>query len=180
MKDTVRHLQGFDTPAGLEAGVNATDATAVGAQAAASAAAASADATAPVLRVERLSAGYDRHAVIEDVSVEVPLGQWFALLGPNGSGKSTLLYCVAGMLAPLAGEIHLCGCSLASDAQAAKRALGFACAPERLPGLLTGRQCLEVYAAAKGLQSIDADVLALSEAFAFNRMLDQYVDTYSL
>lgn len=141
--------------------------------------AAPADAT-PVLRVERLSAGYDGQVVLEDVSLELPLGQWFALLGPNGSGKSTLLYCIAGMLTPLSGEIHLCGHALRGDARAAKRTLGFACAPERLPGPLTGRQCLEVHAAAKGLQEIDAEVLALSDAFAFSRVLDQYVDTYSL
>jgi len=49
-----------------------------------------------------------------------------------------------------------------------------------LPGLLTGRQCLEVYAAAKGLAAIDADVLELAEAFTFTGMLDRFVAAYSL
>lgn len=59
------------------------------------------------------------------------------------------------------------------------RAARGGCAPERLPGLLTGRQCLEVYAAAKGLREIDADVLDLMQRFALEALLDQFVDTYS-
>lgn len=132
------------------------------------------------LSIRSLRAGYDRQVILEEVSLEVPLGQWFALLGPNGSGKSTLLYCIAGMLAPFAGEIHLCGCSLSEDSKAAKSLLGFGCAPERLPGLLTGRQCLEIYAAAKGLSAIDAEVIVLAESFNFASVLDHFVDTYSM
>lgn len=136
--------------------------------------------TVPVLRVSGLSAGYGARPVLNEVSIEVGLGQWYVLLGPNGSGKSTLLYCIAGLLRPRAGTIELGGVPLATDARAAKRALGFACAPERLPGLLTGRQCLEIYAAAKGARTIDAEVLELAERFAVTALLDQYVDTYSL
>ncbi len=141
---------------------------------------AAASSAAPLLRVSGLSAGYGARTVLREVSIEVGLGQWYVLLGPNGSGKSTLLYCVAGLLRPRAGRIELGGVSLATEARNAKRELGFACAPERLPGLLTGRQCLEVYAAAKGARTIDGEVLELAERFAVTPLLDQYVDTYSL
>jgi len=133
-----------------------------------------------VLRVAGLGAGYGGEPVLNDVSIEMSAGEWVALLGPNASGKSTLLYCVAGMLQPDAGDIEICGVSLERDARVAKRSLGFGCAPERLPGLLTGRQCLEVYAAAKGVRQIDGDVLQLLETFKLPPLLDQFVDTYSL
>lgn len=133
-----------------------------------------------VLQIRGLRAGYDRHAVLSDLELEIHGGEWFALLGPNGSGKTTLLYCVVGMLEPLAGEVAVCGHRLRREPLEARRALGFACTPERLPGLLTGRQCLEVYAAAKGLDAIDAEVWALTEAFEMDALLGQYVDTYSL
>ncbi len=141
---------------------------------------AAASSTATLLRVDGLSAGYGARTVLREVSIEVGLGQWYVLLGPNGSGKSTLLYCIAGLLRPRAGRIELGGVSLATDARNAKRELGFACAPERLPGLLTGRQCLEVYAAAKGARTIDVEVLELAERLAVMPLLDQFVDTYSL
>jgi ABC-2 type transport system ATP-binding protein len=142
--------------------------------------AAEAAAGAPALRIRGLNAGYGARLVLHEVSLEVTVGEWCAVLGPNGSGKSTLLYCIAGLLRPRSGQIELSGAALARAAADAKRTLGFACAPEHVPGLLTGRQCLEVYAAAKGLSAIDAEVLELGEALAFSAELDRFVDTYSL
>ena len=132
------------------------------------------------LLVRSLRAGYDKLIVLDGVDLEVSPGEWLALLGPNASGKTTLLHCIAGMLVPSAGSISICGHPLGRQAMAAKRALGFGCAPESLPELLTGRQCLEIYAAAKGLAAIGGDVLALAEEFAFSPMLDRFVGSYSL
>lgn len=140
----------------------------------------SGEAELQVLRVSSLYAGYDKLAVLNGVDLEVARGEWLALLGPNASGKTTLLHCIAGMLIPSAGSISICGHSLRQQAMAAKRALGFGCAPEGLPEPLTGRQCLEIYAAAKGLAAIDGDVRALLEEFAFSPMLDRFVGSYSL
>jgi ABC-2 type transport system ATP-binding protein len=143
-------------------------------------AAASGDAESQVLCVRGLHAGYDKLVVLSGVDLQLARGQWLVLLGPNASGKTTLLHCIAGMRVPAAGSISICGHALRQQAMAAKRALGFGCAPESLPDLLTGRQCLEIYAAAKGLAAIDAEVLALSEEFAFAPMLDRFVGSYSL
>ncbi|HEX5460736.1 MAG TPA: ABC transporter ATP-binding protein [Steroidobacteraceae bacterium] len=132
------------------------------------------------LQVSGLHAGYGKQIVLSGFELEISRGEWLALLGPNASGKTTLLHCIAGMLVPSAGSISICGRSLRQDALGAKRQLGFGCAPERLPGLLTGRQCLEVYAAAKSLGAIDAEVLELADAFAFTVMLDRFVASYSL
>ena len=132
------------------------------------------------LQVEHLHASYERHAVLIDVNLTVGRGEWVSLLGPNASGKSTLLHCIAGMMVPKSGQVVICGRSVRDDPRGAKEKFGFACAPERLPGLLTGRQCLEIYAAAKGLPSIDADVLGLAESFQYLPMLDRFVGAYSL
>jgi ABC-2 type transport system ATP-binding protein len=136
--------------------------------------------TGNVLEVTHLQARYGTHEVLSGVSLSIPRGEWFCLLGPNGVGKSTLLHCITGRISPVAGNISICGESLLTHPVQAKRKLGAACAPEQLPGLLTGRQCLEVYALAKELASIDADVLDLAGALKFTKYLDQFVDTYSL
>ena len=140
----------------------------------------SANAQIEVLLVRSLRAGYDKLIVLSGVNLRVARGEWLALLGPNASGKTTLLQCIAGTLAPSAGSISICGHELRHQAKSAKAALGFGCPPESLPALLTGRQCLEIYAAAKGLAAIDGDVLALAEEFAFAPMLDRFVGSYSL
>jgi ABC-2 type transport system ATP-binding protein len=133
-----------------------------------------------ILEIRGLRAGYGRRTVLEDISFTLPAGEWFALLGPNGCGKSTLLDCVVGRLAPSGGEIAIDGFSLGKDAYEAKRRLGYACAPDVLPALLTGRQCLEVHAAAKQLGGIGPDLLALAEELRFTPYLDSFVDTLSL
>jgi iron(III) transport system ATP-binding protein len=55
--------------------------------------------------IERVSFGYGETAVLEDVSLEVARGEFFAFLGPSGSGKTTLLRLVAGFGQPSTGRI---------------------------------------------------------------------------
>ena len=136
--------------------------------------------TSSMLDVRALSARYEDRTVLIDISMQVEAGDWFCLLGPNGVGKSTLLHCIAGRLTPCAGQVAIAGRSLSADPIEAKRTLGYACAPDELPDLLTGRQCLEIYASAKSLPAIGEDIRALAEGLRFARYLDQCVDTYSL
>ena len=48
------------------------------------------------------------HAV-DDVSLEIPAGEFFTLLGPSGCGKTTLLRIIAGLEMPDSGQILLGG-----------------------------------------------------------------------
>jgi ABC-2 type transport system ATP-binding protein len=132
------------------------------------------------MEIRGLRAGYGTRMVIEDVSLAIGPGEWFALMGPNGCGKTTLLDCVAGRLVPAAGDIRIAGYSLIGDSVNAKRQLGYGCAPESLPGLLTALQCLEVHAAAKGLLSVDVGLLELADELKFTPYFESFVDTLSL
>jgi ABC-2 type transport system ATP-binding protein len=133
-----------------------------------------------VLQIRDLRAGYGSRIVLENISMRLAPGDWYVLLGPNGCGKSTLLDCVASRLIASGGQIHIDGISLAQDPHAAKRRLGYACAPEGLPALLTARQCLEVHAGAKGLSAIDGELLLLAAELKFTPYLESFVDTLSL
>ncbi|MGD0503267.1 MAG: ABC transporter ATP-binding protein [Steroidobacteraceae bacterium] len=132
------------------------------------------------MAVRRLSASYGPHVVLKEVSLSLPPGEWFALIGPNGCGKTTFLDCIVGRHAPSAGEIQIAGHSLLSDPALAKRQLGYACAPEILPPLLTARQCFEVHAGAKGLPAVDPDLMTLAQQLKFLPYLEAFVDTLSL
>lgn len=54
-----------------------------------------------------LSAARGGQPVLHDVALTAQCGQWLAVVGPNGAGKSTLLRCLAGLLRPSQGRIHL-------------------------------------------------------------------------
>ena len=133
-----------------------------------------------ILEVRGLRAGYGLRTVIEEISITLASGDWFVLLGPNGCGKSTLLDCVVGRLKPWGGEICIDGYSLTKNPYEAKIQLGYGCAPDALPALLTSRQCLEVHAGAKRLSAISDDLLALAEQLRFSPYLESFVDTLSL
>ncbi|MCA9670333.1 MAG: ATP-binding cassette domain-containing protein [Myxococcales bacterium] len=55
----------------------------------------------PLLRVDRLAAGFGQRVVLRDVSLTVPSSGIVGLLGPAGSGKSTLLRALARLNEPL-------------------------------------------------------------------------------
>lgn len=51
--------------------------------------------------------GSRRVDILHDLSLQIPAGQFVAILGASGSGKSTLLGLLAGLDTPSAGEILL-------------------------------------------------------------------------
>src|SRR3970040_2728850 len=53
--------------------------------------------------------GSERIDVLKGVNLEIPQGDFLALMGPSGSGKTTLLNLVGGLDTPTAGTIDVGG-----------------------------------------------------------------------
>jgi iron complex transport system ATP-binding protein len=68
----------------------------------------------PAIRVDKLTCGYDKAPVLRDVSLDIPPGDFLAILGPNGSGKTTLLRAITGLLKPLDGRVEVQGVNVAT------------------------------------------------------------------
>ena len=61
----------------------------------------------PYFSLDHLTVGYQGHAVVEDISIELAKGQILTLIGPNGAGKSTILKTIVGQLPVISGEIRI-------------------------------------------------------------------------
>ena len=63
--------------------------------------------TGTPVRVVGLRKAYPRTVALDHVDLELPGGQFVAVLGPSGAGKTTLLRTLTGMVRPDAGHIHI-------------------------------------------------------------------------
>ena len=62
-----------------------------------------------IIRFENVTKRYGKVLAVDDVSLAIEEGEFFALLGPSGCGKTTLLRMLAGFETPSGGRILIDG-----------------------------------------------------------------------
>ncbi|MFN7496836.1 MAG: ABC transporter ATP-binding protein, partial [Hyphomonadaceae bacterium] len=67
-----------------------------------------------IIRVEEVSKRYGKVTAVDRVTLEIPRGEFFALLGPSGCGKTTLLRMLAGFEMPSEGKIFIDGVDMST------------------------------------------------------------------
>jgi putative ABC transport system ATP-binding protein len=72
----------------------------------------------PAVSATEVTRRYGRHDSAVDalagVSIDVPVGQFTAVMGPSGSGKSTLMHILAGLDQPTEGTVTIAGLEISS------------------------------------------------------------------
>jgi len=107
---------------------------------------------------------------LSDVSLDVPRGQFLAIVGPNGSGKSTLLQIVSGITKPTSGRV------ITEGRMAALLELGAGFNPE-----FTGRENVMLNGELLGLSRREVEeAFPAIESFAeIGAFIDRPVKEYS-
>jgi ABC-type Fe3+/spermidine/putrescine transport system ATPase subunit len=63
----------------------------------------------PAVRLENVTKEFKGMVAVDDLTLELAQGEFFALLGPSGCGKTTTLRMVGGFEQPSSGKIFLGG-----------------------------------------------------------------------
>jgi putative ABC transport system ATP-binding protein len=109
--------------------------------------------TGAVVRVQDVRKEYRRGSeridVLQGINLEIPQGDFLALMGPSGSGKTTLLNLIGGLDRPTSGSVEVAGepISRLSDGQLAKwrsRHIGFVFQFYNLLPVLTAEKNVEL------------------------------------
>ncbi len=59
------------------------------------------------LKLTRITKTFGDFTAVDDLTLTIPQGSFFALLGPSGCGKTTTLRMIAGLEEPTVGSIHI-------------------------------------------------------------------------
>jgi putative ABC transport system ATP-binding protein len=106
-----------------------------------------------VVRVQNVHKEYRRGSeridVLQGIDLEIPPGDFLALMGPSGSGKTTLLNLIGGLDRPTSGTVEVAGepISRLSDGQLARwrsRHIGFVFQFYNLLPVLTAEKNVEL------------------------------------
>ncbi len=76
------------------------------------------------IEVEHIVKKYGDFTAVDDISFQVREGEIFGLLGPNGAGKSTLIRMMTTLIPITAGWARVAGYDVATNPDAARRAIG--------------------------------------------------------
>lgn len=83
---------------------------------------------------------------LDEFTLSVKAGEFFALLGPNGAGKTTFLSILMTLFAPVSGQVSVMGHDVVREAAAVRRQLGVVFQDPALDERLTAYENLEIHA----------------------------------
>jgi ABC-2 type transport system ATP-binding protein len=78
-----------------------------------------------VIELTHLVKKFGDLTAVDDLSLTIPRGEFFAMLGPNAAGKTTTLKLLAGLMKPTSGHARVCGFDMQAQPLEARRRLAY-------------------------------------------------------
>jgi len=122
------------------------------------------------LEISGLGKVYDNgNEALHDISLNIPLGSFYALLGPNGAGKSTLINILADTVRASSGAVRLFDHDLLAERSRCKRMIGVVPQEVAFDPFFTPR---EVLAFTSGLFGCKPDYVWIDELLSRLELID--------
>jgi ABC-2 type transport system ATP-binding protein len=78
-----------------------------------------------MIELEHLVKKFGDLTAVNDISLIIARGEFFAVLGPNAAGKTTTIKLLAGLLRPTSGTARICGFDIQKEPLAARQRLAY-------------------------------------------------------
>jgi ABC-2 type transport system ATP-binding protein len=126
----------------------------------------------------RPKSGGEVHA-LDNVSLNIPRGSFFALLGPNGAGKSTLINIMAGLVLKSAGRVSIWGRNIDERPRQARAAIGIVPQELNIDPFFTPRALLDIQAGLYGVPKRERRTDEILEAIGLKDKATAYARSLS-
>lgn len=93
----------------------------------------------------------DGTQAVEDVTIDIPEGEFFGFLGPNGAGKTTTIKTLVTLLQPTGGDITVNGYDVEAQPQAVRESIGYMAQETSIDEELTARENVQFACEAYGV-----------------------------
>ena len=78
-----------------------------------------------MIQLEHLVKKFGDLTAVNDVSLTIGRGEFFAMLGPNAAGKTTTIKLLTGLIKPHSGRARICGFDVQTEPLEARRRLAY-------------------------------------------------------
>jgi ABC-2 type transport system ATP-binding protein len=78
-----------------------------------------------MIELSNLTKSFGDLTAVDDVSLVVPKGEFFAVLGPNAAGKTTTIKMITGLIRPTSGSIKVAGFDVQKDPLEVRKRLAY-------------------------------------------------------
>ena len=132
-----------------------------------------------IVETEKLTKRFGERVAVDAVDLRIPRGSAFGYLGPNGAGKTTLIRMLLGLTSASSGSMRLLGRPVPAEREDALARVGAIVEEPRFHPFLTGRENLEIIAAARDAAAFDR-IDGVLDRVGLAARADERVKKYSL
>jgi len=136
------------------------------------------------LKVEKLTKIYSKKSpnqiiALNNLNLEVKVGEIFGLLGPNGAGKTTFLNILAGTVIKNSGTVNVWGYDLDQNSRQVRSSIGIVPQEVNLDAFFSPRKLLELQAGLYGVAKKDRITDLILKMVSLEPQADAYARSLS-
>lgn len=134
-----------------------------------------------IIQINNLNKSFGEVKAVQNLSLRVKKGEFFAFLGVNGAGKSTTISILCGQLKKDGGEVRVCGYDVDGNFSEISRKIGVVFQSSALDQPLSVRDNLESRAALYGItgRTFEERLKELADLLDFSALLKRTVGKLS-